>query len=152
MACRKAKTLFLKTKCFMHFYVWLVLFNHSFAGISPEININQWQGSDRTEDGPVMDGHNFSLLWSLSFRNDYAFPFLFVSICCVWTLLMSDLGWPLLYIWGPEKFKVCSSSQLVSGRFRLKSWIISKSSVHSTVSHCETLYVNHCECLINTRF
>lgn len=153
MARRKAKTLFLKTKCFMHCYVWLrKWFISPFAGIITEININRWQRKTRTEDGPVMmDGHKLlPAVKHRSFRND--FPFL-SCVRLTWETGYKLLRTPLLYIRGPERvsnfFKL---TQLLSGSAGPE--ILNHFQVQRSL-YCITLrssYVDHCECLINTRF
>lgn len=139
MAHRKARTLFLKTKCFMHFYVWLRKWLISpFAGISPEININQWQG--RAEQRMV-------LWWMVTTSpccdlspSEMTVSITFIHLPCLEDCLWVTSDGPYFIFEAQRSLAVCSSSHswLVT-ELGLKSWIISKSSVHSTVSHCETL-------------
>lgn len=148
---KKAKTLFLKTKCFMNFYVWLgKWFIFHFAWISTEININQSQGSSEQIMVLWWMITTFSLRW-ISLLQKLLFPF-FSCICLVWkALIMSFLEHPLYYIWFPNS-AIVQFTLLVSCRARPK--ILDHFQIQY-LFYCITLwnsYVDHCEYLINAWF
>lgn len=137
----------------MNFCVWLgEWFILPHAGISTEININQWQG--RSEQMMVLWWMvtSLSLRW-ISLLQKWLFPIL-SCIHLVWkTLVMNLTGQPLLYIWGPDKFSdLFKLTSLVSGRAGPK--ILDHFQVHCLL-YCITLwnsYADHCEYLINAQF